>query len=79
MKKFLRFIKLNWKSLVILIFMVFTTYELTQINKRIRSIESDISSIESNVSSIESDVSVIQSNVSSIESDVSSMAIKIGY
>jgi peptidoglycan hydrolase CwlO-like protein len=72
-KSFTVFIKKDWKFLVVVIFLIFATYEIIQMDKTIRSINRAVSSIESEVSSIESEVSSIQSDVSSIQLDVSFM------
>lgn len=61
-KSLIEFIKINWKSLFVAIFMIFIAYELMQINQNVSSMQSDIRSIEYDVSSMQSDVSSIEIN-----------------
>lgn len=58
--KLLAFIKLEWKFLIVVVFLAITTYEIIQIERTVSTIGRQVSSLESDVSSIESDVSSIQ-------------------
>lgn len=51
--KIVSFIKDNWKFLIVVIFMVFITHKFVQIDKTLRSINSNVRSMEGDVSSIE--------------------------
>jgi len=89
-KGILNFGKAHWKAVIAVIWMVFATNKLIQIESEVSSIVSSIrwevsynrpgrvSSIRQEVSSIRRDVSSIESDVSSIESDVSSIKREVG-
>lgn len=49
-----KFIRTNWKEVVIAVFMIFVSYELNQIRSELSYIEGDVSSIQLDVNSIES-------------------------
>jgi hypothetical protein len=52
MRRLMELIKSNWKTLVLAIFMIFSTYKLIQIQRNVRIVKWDVSSIESDVNSI---------------------------
>ena len=83
MKKTLLFLKDNWRSLVLLGWMIWITNVVLDTKDAAQStsyqsyvvdnIESTVDNIESEMSSIESTVVNIESEVSSIKSDVSTI------
>jgi uncharacterized protein YfcZ (UPF0381/DUF406 family) len=64
MKKLIEFITVNWKSVVIAIFMFYVLYDLSQLRAELRIIDSS----KSNMNTIRSELRSLASNVNSIES-----------
>jgi len=65
MKKILRFLKTQWRTLLVLAWMVFVTLRLTDIEKAARYSDSsyEVRQLEATIEDIESDISIIKKEV----------------